>query len=767
MTGFRDSPSTGLRPHRDDIVDAAFLLILTAFALIGFRTTFDGWLFLLVGLTGVFLGILIGQIAKVLRQPAITVAVMAIAAFFLLGGALALRGSAIAGVIPTLGTFSRLAALSVNGWKQLLTTLPPVDGSGPLLTLPYILGLLSGAGGYTLARRVSRGSAPVLAPVLLLAAVIMLGTAQPAAALIQGVLFASVAVGWTSVRRNRLRPVVKTGSGRLTRLSTALGLLAVAGGLAVVVAPTLPGYSGTSRVVLRTYVTPPFDISRYPSPLVGFRKYTKNANLLYDQTLFVVKGLPAGQTVKIATLDGYDGSVWGATNGANAPSAGEPPDTFQRTGSTMNSTAAGRTATYTVTVAPAYAASVDLSAWVPTAGTVERVRFQGPQNGQLTDNFRFNLATGSGVVPGRLSAGNVITMTAAISPVGWANNARPYGNVVVTGSDAAFTSAPAAKWGGKSPGPMAELQAIAKHMRETGAYSDGGPGESQYLPGHSIFRLTNFLNGPQLVGTDEHYAAAFALIANQLGVPARVVVGAAPEADGTVRGKDVHAWVELHVGPGTWATVPQTVFMPDPSKKPDQQPPQTSQNANPKVIPPPNVSKPPSSLEQAQQASSASQRLARQAPKTGFRLPAFVVAALTYGLPPIALVGLVCASIIGLKAWRRRRRRARPVLVHRYSSGWREVLDAARDLGTPVPTGQTRREQARAVKRDDLQSLAILADGGVFGPEQPTVAATEAYWHDVDAMRKAMFAEVGRWRRIRGTLSLRSLLPARRAVRVS
>jgi len=68
--------------------------------------------------------------------------------------------------------------------------------------------------------------------------------------------------------------------------------------------------------------------------------------------------------------------------------------------------------------------------------------------------------------------------------------------------------------------------------RETPArgrkYSDGAGDEAQYLPGHSIGRLTTFLTGIQLVGDDEQYAAIFALMTNFLGVPARVVLAPSP-----------------------------------------------------------------------------------------------------------------------------------------------------------------------------------------------------------------------------------------------
>lgn len=128
--------------------------------------------------------------------------------------------------------------------------------------------------------------------------------------------------------------------------------------------------------------------------------------------------------------------------------------------------------------------------------------------------------------------------------------------------------------GAKKASTWAAVTAAAEFMRTSGAYSDGtSPSDARYLPGHSAGRLTAFLTDPkQIVGNDEQYAATFALVANQLGMPARVVLGAVVPEGGTVRGQDVHAWVEVHDASGEWLAVPSTVFMPDRSKRPDINP---------------------------------------------------------------------------------------------------------------------------------------------------------------------------------------------------
>ncbi len=116
---------------------------------------------------------------------------------------------------------------------------------------------------------------------------------------------------------------------------------------------------------------------------------------------------------------------------------------------------------------------------------------------------------------------------------------------------------------------MHKVFVLAGYLRDQGRYSDGAlPGEQQYEAGHDLDRLVDgFLLAPRPVGDDEQYAAAMALLANRVGVPARVVVGAVLPRDGKVRGEDVHAWVELRVFDGSWRTLPTREFM---SRRPPQ-----------------------------------------------------------------------------------------------------------------------------------------------------------------------------------------------------
>jgi hypothetical protein len=767
MTTPKSEPSVSkfgrFRPGREDLIDAGFLVGLSILALVGFRTTYAGINYLIVGVAGLFIGIVLAHIANVLRQPLIVLAVMVVAVFFLVGGALAARAQAAGGVFPTPGTFQDLASASIYGWKQLLTTLPPVDSSGPLLAIPYILGIVGGVGGFTMARRLRSPALPVLAPGGILIAVILLGTARPAAQFLQGTVFGVVSLVWIASRGTRLRPPVQNGGGRRARWISAAALLGATVVVATLIGPHLPG-SGEKRVVLRSYVTPPFDISAFPSPLVGFRKYTKAADTLWDQTLFTVEGLPSGTFIRLSTLDSYNGSVWGATSGTMATADGAPQDSFARVGSTIDSGASGTPVTLKVTVEAADAAGARVNAWFPHAGTATSVSFSGSNAKEHESQFRYNLATTEGILPDRLKTGDEYTIhvvlgTADESAAELSPTALPYGTPTLPSGAYGFTSAQAIKWSSEATGSIPQLIAVAKHLVDSGAFSDGGEGESQYLPGHSLARLSaNFLNDKQPVGDDEQYAAAFALLANQVGVPARVILGAEPEADGTVKGRDVHTWVSVHLSDGTWQSIPRAAFMPPTTKAPDKKLPDTIQNADAAVVPPPNPVRPPSALDfSLQQDAATAHANTNHRVGSGWQIPGFVVTFAKWTLPPILLISAICGLIIGLKSRRRKRRRTLGSSTTRISNGWTEIVDSAADLGVVLPAGQTRREDASRLAAYEVTDLANDADARVFGPGEPADDDATDYWRRVDELRQSMTSGLSRLQRWRVALSLRSL----------
>ena len=754
------SPRRPWLPTRGTLVDQALLLALSAIALGALATTYTGHSFLVVGLVGVVAGLLLTHVTQVLRWPVVATVVLAVVVFVLLGGPLCLRSDGPGAFLPGPTTLATLGDRAVLGWKELLTTLPPVDGAGPLLVLPWLLGLVTGVLGGLLARlrtgpALLRAALPLLAPTLLLATVILLGVGRPTSLWLQGAGFAVLAVGWLALRGQRATAPVRGGSGGAGRAVAAGVMVLLAGALALPLASWATGGLDDQRVVLRTYVAPPFDIGQYPSPLASFRRYVElpaglsdPANLS-EEVLATVEGAPPGARLRIAALDAYDGAVWGA---GNDPEPGNARDTFQRVSSVIDNPVDGETADVRVTLGDGWS-----GVWLPTIGALTSLDLgDDPDREAQAESFRYNLATSTAVVPAGVGPGDTYRFTSVVPPSSVSETDAPSGLVTDAAFAAAFLNNQATAWSGGADAPMARVFAIAEHLKQEGRYSDGVvAAERIYHPGHGVKRLGDeFANAPIMVGNDEQYAAIMALLANNVGVPARVVMGAVVPEDGVVRGSDVQAWVELQVADGSWRTLPTETFMS--TVRPAEQPPLQEQEMSGTVVPPPAPIPPPSTLAEQHDTELEARKDDHDDDESGWGLPAWLLVVLRYvGVPLLAAV-LVVATIVGAKALRRRRRRRAERTSARIGGGWRELVDHARDLGQPVPVaaGWTRREQAGLLVSPAAPVLARRADGHVFGPQVPADDEATAYWAEVDAERRAMSSAVTRRRRLRAAVSL-------------
>jgi hypothetical protein len=737
-----------LRPVREDLVDAGFMLLAVVLALVGFRTTFDSWFFLAVGVAGALLGIVAAHVVNTQRWHWMMTLLLAAVIFFGLGGAVAVPQDAIGGVLPSLATLTSLATLVVTGWKELLTTLPPVDGASPYLVLPYLLTLLTGAAGYSVARRTRKPWPALVMPLALFAAVLLLGGYEPPFLLGQGLGLAILCFAWLTVRAGRRRRLVGTGVASATRVVTGAGLVAVALAGGVFLGPLAPGISTTPRFVLRTYVQPPTDENEYPSPLPGFRKYSSaNLSLLYDQELLTVQGA-SGSLLRFAVLDDYTGSVWSASGGSSATG-------FQRVGSVIPGASSGDAAQVTVTVKAAYAATQELNLWVPGLGATSKITFAGSNQRTHAASMRYNLSTGQAVVTDRLKDGDVVSMTTTALPtVSGGAAPSPDGSVVISDATLKFVGPSVQKFGAQKPSSWDKLMAVAAAF-QSGAWSDGTrDGEGQYLPGHGQGRLNGFLNGDQLVGSDEQYAAAFALIANKLGYPARVVFGAQVPQDGVVKGQNVKVWVEVSTTEG-WQVVSPDKYVPDRNRHPDNVPPAPVSDNAPIVVPPPNPVQPPGSLDSVFDADTSRKKPSGSLISESLR--SLLLAVLMWGGPPIGVIGGWLLAIGVARSVRRRRRQNHGRLTTRVAAGWVELLDRARDLGVQVPHG-TRREQSRQLPLSTAPRLAELADSSVFGAGNPDEAVVSSYWVEVRMAVKELRGSASRWRRLMAWLSPASLL---------
>jgi hypothetical protein len=317
-----------------------------------------------------------------------------------------------------------------------------------------------------------------------------------------------------------------------------------------------------------------------------------------------------------------------------------------------------------------------------------------------------------------------------------------------------------------------------------------------------------------MVGDDEQYASAMALMAREMGLPARVVLGFVPGDDDTadaaadapaadpdapvvVTGADVRAWVEISFAGYGWVT-----FDPTP---PQTQTPQDETETSP-ADPEPQVAQPPpppaDPVDEPEDDSEQPQTTDDQGEGT---TPLWVTIALGTAAGSGVLLLLLSPILViaALKARRRRRRRRDEQLVRRVVGGWQEVLDLAVDLRRPVDPVATRREGAAALARafsgeeepapakrrrrgrkkaaaaapaapvapsrgrgrtralpdvaGAVQDLAAQADAVVFGGAEPSDRETREFWAQVDVALARMRATMTRRQRWKGRVTTRSL----------
>ena len=342
--------------------------------------------------------------------------------------------------------------------------------------------------------------------------------------------------------------------------------------------------------------------------------------------------------------------------------------------------------------------------WLPTIGALQGVDFRLGDPSAKSESFRYNLATSTAVVPSGVRRGDTYSFT-AVQPAdelteetlaSTALSAAPAG----TG----FLKEPATDWAEKASTPMGRVLAIAEHLKSEGKYSDGvTKAEQVYHPGHNLLRLSDeFINDQQMVGNDEQYAAVMALLANEVGVPARVVLGAVVPDDGVVTGEDVQAWVELRAADGSWRTLPHRAVHVQRAagraaardQHPDERHRRAPAGADPAAVGRrrPERRRPEGAQGHARTRTRRTS-LGRAHPGLGGLRRASTSVARSCSWPRSSPRSSAsrCCGVVGDAA--------PPIVSARFVGAWRELVDHARDLGQPVPA-RTDRHPPRAVGLD-------------------------------------------------------------------
>ncbi len=782
---------------------AAYVLSMAAVAAIAAWPIYASGAFLLVAVAGVAVGALLA-VASLRWAWAGWLTVLSTAGAALIVGVLLAvpdRPLTVAGLPAAAADVLRGV---VTGWKDLVTVDLPVGGYRNLLVPALVIFVVGTVGALRLAwarTAVAVWAAPVALGMVAFG--LLFGSTSTSAPLVLGALVVPapvemvvgmiglvLSVGWltwlaAAERRRALRRAadssgVRVARGRsasdLRRMLLAGAMVLVSVAAAAIAGPALA--ADRSREVLRSATGPELDIRQAVSPLAVYRDAFTDARI--EDILFTVDtegALP--DRVRLATLTSYDGEVFRALD----PASSVDDARYIRVPSTLDA-GEGSPVSATVTV------DALRGIWLPTVGQVERVRFLGDDAASLADAFYYSERHQAGVetATGGLDAGDRYVVE-AVEPVppplstltspGVAASLEPPESLV------AWVEAQAVGTDG------AALDALISRLRERGYLSHAlaidEASEPQWMAdldgyvfqpsaaGHSLARIDALFD--QLVtreaeargepdaslvaavGDEEQFAVAAALLAQHLGFPARVVVGARlgdagdlPAcAEGVCRAGDLAAWVEVQSAQGEWIAVDATpqhaegvlteVRRQRDPEVPTEVRPETAQE----VIPPDPV-------QQDSTPDSEDDDVA------GFDWGAF------WEVARIAGIGLFLALaalgpflvVVGAKASRRRARRTAAGASARVVGGWDEYIDATVDHGAAAPGVRTRSEVAEASGSPAVGGLAVTADRAVFSEHTISDDDAAAFWRIVDDERRRLRRQSTVWGRIAAAVSLTS-----------
>ncbi|MGL4339162.1 MAG: DUF3488 and transglutaminase-like domain-containing protein [Rhodoglobus sp.] len=746
-------------------VDVAVLLTLSTLGIIGFEPSFGGYGFLLAGLGGLVLGAATGILTSMFRLGALATVLVAVIAYFVLGTPFAVPSQALFFIGPSLQSLASLAQGTVFGWADIVTLSTPVGAPQYIAVVPYFATWLVALISTTLATRwlssrprtAWRFGVALLAPVALYLTGILIGTDEPHQAGIRGISFGVLALLWLGWFRPA-HSVAQAGVAKLRKrkmMGTAVivtGSVLLGGVTGLWAAPP-----NDQRFVLRDEITPPFDPLDYPSPLSGFRHYTKQVT---DDVLFTVSGLQVGDKIRLATLDTFTGKLWNVT-GPESTTSGS--GSFELVGRRLPaqkflSSESRSNVTFTIQNYE--------DVWIPSIGYATDLRFTAGEAAVSSDNFRYNSSTGTGILTSGLNKGDSYTIDAEQQEVISSGELAKAKIAVVdlpsSEGSPDIVTVRAQEYIGTATTPGAQLEEIRLALVNEGFLSHGRASDAApSRAGHGADRITELFERNQMIGDQEQYASAYALMARSLGYPARVVMGFAPEileGQGSVpvTGDDVTVWVEVAFADLGWIAFDPT---PQETDIPQDQVPKPQSEPQPQVRQPPRADKDdedllsPVELEKTEDDKDSFE----------FIIPTWVwVVGLSVFIPaalfviPLLIIGWIKAR----RAYARRRRGSTP---DRAAGAWRELTDQYSELGYTVPPTMTRivvadrlESQVQSSEPLRLRSLAAMTDDAVFSGRDIDEASSEVLWTEAMASVELARATLGRGRLLLSRFRIRA-----------
>ena len=300
----------------------------------------------------------------------------------------------------------------------------------------------------------------------------------------------------------------------------------------------------------------------------------------------------------------------------------------------------------------------------------------------------------------------------------------------------------------RATSPLQKVRNIESYLSGQGFFSDGSDGLSR--PGHRAARMSQFFQGQELIGDDEQYAVAMALMVRAFGAPARVVLGAYPgdkKAGGNLKlkGDNVHAWVEVKFKEVGWIPFDPT---PPRDRVPRTDQPQPKSVPKPQVLQPPPPPATPPVLPHVEKQAHADNH------STGMQFLAALAQVAKYGGWLLLLLSPILLTLLAKWCRSRRRRRAKEP-QDRLKGAWEEIVDRFRDRGIRLPAGATRQEAAwiidsylgtisQAKPQSGARELAGIADYLDYSPSSDSEIDSDWAWQLVKNLTDSWKTAAGR-----------------------
>lgn len=723
------------------------------------------------GVTAVVAGSLVALLGAVTRLPTVVVAIATVVVFAVTGVPAAVPGQAN-GLLPTGRGLLDLFAGVALGWKQLVTISLPVGSYEALLVPYFVTVLVATVVAVSVATRAPRQELASVPALVVFALGIVVGPTRLDVSIASAVALVGVALVWAVTVRHarRARSVADTIGSRVPVLRSVVRPALVGTGTVVAAAVVATGLGlvappAAERTVARTDVVKPFDPRDYVSPLNGFRAYEESGES--DRAQLTVTGLPENGFVRIATLDTYDGVVYRV----GGPDGSSGSGTFERVPTTVDVAGQKGTTVHVGVTVDGYS-----GVWLPTVGDLEQVTFSGKDAEQQRSAFFYNRSTGTGAVVGGVRDGTRYDLTAVVpdQPTDAQLAAAEPGSATVPAArnvPSAVRDAVTAATG-ETDTPGGKLVAAIRALQQNGYVSHGVGDDRASRSGHGADRITELLTSALMIGDQEQYAVAAALMAEDIGFPTRVVLGFTAGGDSgasvqgatggttTFRGSDVTARIEVDTAQYGWVTLnPNPVVREIPQE----------QEQTPQPVTRPETVVPPPPVEQQDQDQQTPPQSDRNTPPTQPLWLQILLAALPWVLGTLGFVALVLLPfvvIVVAKRARRRRRRRAPTPRRRVVGAWDEYRDALLDRGYDAAPTATRRETAQGAPGQGGTGLAALADRAVFGPTDVDARTADRMWDATDEAIASLRSGRTRRERFRQAVSLRSFRePAVGAIR--